>query len=246
MFHGAGGILRAADEAGDFLRAARFVEGAHGGAGALPHLRLFHHEMTVGKGGDLRQMGDAQHLPLAGDHRHLLAHGLRHAAGDAGVDLVKDHRADAVFVGGDGLERQHHAGNLAAGGDGVEGLERLAGVRGDAHLHAVAAGGGDLFRLHGDLKAGLAHAEVGEVLEDAGGEPCGDGPARLGERGAILPQGGVHALELLFPLGNAGLAAAQGFLARLQFLAIGDDIGKFGAVAAFEAVDEVEAGVELF
>ena len=59
------------------------------------------------------------------------------------------------------------------------------------------------------------------MFEDAFGELCGDGSARLGERGAILPQGGVHALELLFPLGNAGLAAAQGFLAFLQFLAVG-------------------------
>ena len=51
---------------------------------------FFHVKVAIGKAGNLRQVGDAQHLGIASQPLQALAHALRHAAADTRVNLIKD------------------------------------------------------------------------------------------------------------------------------------------------------------
>ena len=55
-----------------------------------PFLDFFlHDEMGVGHGGDLRQMGHADHLMVRGHLFELFTDDFRHPAADAGIDFVE-------------------------------------------------------------------------------------------------------------------------------------------------------------
>ena len=69
------------------------------GAGLL----LGHHQMVVGTGGDLGQVGHGQHLPVAPQLLHQPAHGFGHCTAHAGVHFVENQRLGrAELAGGDG------------------------------------------------------------------------------------------------------------------------------------------------
>src|SRR5208337_3370158 len=123
--------------------------------------------MVVGKGSDLRQVGDAEHLLGPRKLLQLLAHGFGSAPSDAAVNLVENQgpldRASAAAVaptsrthplprnGREGwgtpilscfnrrLQRQHHARKLAAGSDLLDRPERLSGIGGDEVLNLIEA-----------------------------------------------------------------------------------------------------------
>ncbi|MNI86516.1 hypothetical protein D3C73_1436180 [compost metagenome] len=61
--------------------------------------------MRVTLGGDLRQVGHAQHLTLLAEGAQLLADDIGHRATDAGVDFVEHHGRYRVEV-----ERGHFDG----------------------------------------------------------------------------------------------------------------------------------------
>src|SRR5690349_7859732 len=128
--------------------------------------------MLIGEGGNLREVGDTEYLLGSRELLQLLAHGLRRAAPDATVDLIKDQRplrgasASAVAAGSfrvaafdGGLERQHDARELAAGGDLLYRAQRLAGIGRDKVLHLVEAACGPvpffIRAAHFDLEARL-------------------------------------------------------------------------------------------
>ena len=64
---------------------------------------------------DLRKVGDADHLSFLGDRRHLFCHNLCHAAGNACIDFIKDHRAYAAILRFQVLDGQHQSAQLTAG-----------------------------------------------------------------------------------------------------------------------------------
>ena len=68
------------------------VEGLDGGADALAVAGLGDPPVGVGAGGDLRAVGDDQHLAVAGQALQAQAHRVGHRAADALVDLVEDHQ----------------------------------------------------------------------------------------------------------------------------------------------------------
>src|ERR1019366_5168885 len=143
------GDIGAGDHSGYFVGAGAVVEDADLGFGAAVGLALFYDKVLIGEGGDLREMGHAEDLLAAAEGFELLADGFGGAASDADVDFVEDEGAGGwiLLVGFGGIlfdgdfEGQHYAGHFAAGGDFGEGLERLAGVGGDAALDFIPAGG---------------------------------------------------------------------------------------------------------
>ena len=58
-------------------------------------------------GGDLRQVGDAEHLVVGGEFADLARHRLGRLAADPGVDLVENDGVDHVATGEQALQRQH-------------------------------------------------------------------------------------------------------------------------------------------
>ena len=79
------------------MSAGTVVEDANAGGGTAILLALFNRQVLVSKGGDLRQVGDAENLLGAGEGFELLADGLSGAATDADVDFVKDESARRGF-----------------------------------------------------------------------------------------------------------------------------------------------------
>ena len=91
-------------------------------------LILFNDEMTVALRGDLREVGDAEHLMALGNARHFLANHAADLAANVGIHLVEHQHRHVVEVGQHRLEREHDARKFAAGGDTVERQGRLADV----------------------------------------------------------------------------------------------------------------------
>ena len=84
-----GGLFFTAQHAGDFEYPCIIFHGRDSAVRMLPVGVLGHHQMLVGAGGDLGQMGYRQHLAVRTQLLHQPPHRVRHRAADAGVDLVK-------------------------------------------------------------------------------------------------------------------------------------------------------------
>src|SRR5207248_8957088 len=64
----------------------------NGGLRAAGRFSLFDYKVTVGKGGDLGQMGDTKHLIVFSKRLELFSYCFRHPPADSGIDLVEDQR----------------------------------------------------------------------------------------------------------------------------------------------------------
>ena len=82
--------FRAAQHACDFFGSIFSGHLADGGAGASGGFFLFNHVVMIAEGGDLRQVGHAQHLIAAGERLELLADRLRGPSANASIDFVKN------------------------------------------------------------------------------------------------------------------------------------------------------------
>ena len=89
--------------------------------------RLVDDDVPVGERGDLGQVGDDQHLPVARQPGQPATDLDRRPAADAGVDLVEDQRGHRVGAGQAHLQRQHDPGQLAAGRARADRQRRRAG-----------------------------------------------------------------------------------------------------------------------
>ena len=96
-----------------------------------PRGLLRHHQVPVRPGGDLRQVGDHQHLVPLRHLRQRAAHLRADLAADALVHLVEHQRGDRVVPGEHHLEREHQARELATGRHPGERL----GLEPDVELH---------------------------------------------------------------------------------------------------------------
>ena len=221
---GAGAGL-AADHPGDLADALRAGHRMDLAAGAAVRAdRLADHQMGVGAGGDLGQMGDRQHLAVLSELAHQPPDGVADRAADAGVDLVEDQRACAqaacltAAAGGDG-DGQRQPREFAAGGDLGQRPRRAAGVAGDQELDRLQAMRLRLGqRLQRDREASAGHAELlhrgGHRLGQAGRGrlPARRDLARLRDEGR--PRGLGLALQRLeigggIQLGQLGLPLRQ-------------------------------------
>ena len=97
--------------------------------------------MLVGHRRDLGQVGHTHDLLAEGHAVQLLPYPLGGDAGDAGIDLVKDHGGDRVLLGKDVLHCQHDTAQLTAGGDAADAAKLLACVGGHDEADLVTAVG---------------------------------------------------------------------------------------------------------
>ena len=217
------------------------VQPHHVGLGALTVGGLLHAEVRVAQRCDLRQMGHAQHLLARRNLLHLLAHDLRHAPGNAGVDLVEHHGIHAAAIQRDGLHCQHHAGQLAAGGHRGQGLQRFAGIRGDQEFHLLRTLRRGLLQrpeIHAEAAAG--HAQILQLLQQAALELLRQRPPGAGQRLADIAKGVILPLELLLQLCDARVAGLNGLQPRLCGISEGDDLVHRRAVLALQAGNQVQ------
>ena len=117
-------------------------------------------------------MGDREHLMVARHAAHRLAHLKPDASADARVHLVEDQRRHAIEPRENGLERQHDARQLTARRDTREWSLLVADVERHAKFHRLRAVRSNLAqRNEHDVKAAIAHAEVGQHLVHGAAEP---------------------------------------------------------------------------
>src|SRR5436309_4236269 len=242
---GAGGVtaqhprdLRHPLVPGDHARARARAAAAHA---------LGHAHVLVRQGRDGRQMRHAEDLPARPDRGELLADHRRGAAADPRVDLVEHHRRGTLVAREDDLDRQHRPRQLAAGGDARERSHRLAGVRGEPELDALAAprappGQGELD--HRDLEGGALHAELPQLTLHGRREPRGG----VAPRAAESARGRRH---LGFELREPPFVLAQQLLVALQPVELGRGLGAEAehrllavAVLALEPRERVQAVVD--
>src|SRR5438876_274808 len=115
----------------------------------------------LNQGGDLRQVGDAEHLALLAEASQRPADRLGDAAADAGIDLVENQRADRRSLRRDHLDRQADARELASGGDPRERAQRQARVRGDLELDFLGPRrSGFVKPVQQDLEPAARHREL--------------------------------------------------------------------------------------
>jgi hypothetical protein len=255
---GQAGAFHAGEHARQLGDAAGVVQQPHRGAGVALGGVLLDREVAVGVGGDLRQVGDDQHLVVAGELGQAAADRGGGAAADPGVDLVEHQRRRAVHPGEHDPQRQHDPRQLAAGGGPGQRPQRRAGVGGQLELDPVkalvAAGQAAavdlqavlvLVLLDRDPHLGVGHGEVGQLRADGLGEAVGGLPAPGGEGGAEARQGAAQ-------LGGLGLQRLGAERAALQLgqppgRAVG--VGQHGrlvvAVLALQVTQERDAGVDL-
>ena len=109
-----GRISHPTQHPGDLGNPLLSLNGGECGFGATILHRLDHHELGGGRRGDLRQVGDAEHLMTGAEFAHLGGNTGRYLPADVRIDLVKDQKRDPVLIGKRRLERKHDAGYLAA------------------------------------------------------------------------------------------------------------------------------------
>ena len=78
--------------------------------------------MRVRQAGNLRQMSDAQDLPVRAQFLQASSDHFGNAAADTAVDLIEDHARNRAAVAGNYLDGEAHARQLATGGDSCKWL----------------------------------------------------------------------------------------------------------------------------
>ena len=129
------GLPQPGQHAGEFGDPFVVVEPAHP-AGAVAAERV-DHQMRIGVGGDLRQVGDDDDLVGARQTRQATADLHRGATTDARVHLVEHHRGAFGRRCQHDFQRQHHPGQLAAGRALVQRQHRAAAVCGEAEVDLI-------------------------------------------------------------------------------------------------------------
>src|SRR5262245_36949849 len=173
-------------------------------------------EVALRHRGDLRQVGDAEHLALGAELVQLLADGSSGVAADPRVDLVEDEggRPAPRTLAGEG---EHHPRELAAGGRIPQRRGGHPGVGGDLEGDALLAHRAEAvgMRLEAHLELRAAHRQLVELLRHPPGEAAdGLGPDVAELRAQIrAAAGGLR--ELCLQL----LGALPGSLDRLDLRA---------------------------
>ncbi len=135
MLAGGGGL--AAEHASQLSHATLFIQASdfRNGAAALD---LFGgQKMRASRSGDLRQVGNAEDLPLLSDLAHFLRDGIGRFSTHIGIHLVEHQDRNPVFRSEHSFESEHDASQFTGGGDRAERARRLAGIRGKLEFDSV-------------------------------------------------------------------------------------------------------------
>ena len=125
--------------------------------------------MTIRHGRDLRKMRHAHDLLAERDLKQLFADTLRGNAGNAGIDLVKNHGLNRIVLREHIFHRQHYAAQLTAGGDAADTAKLFTGVcrHCEAYLVAAAAvkSAAAFYRRKLNGKAHGRHTQAAQLLD---------------------------------------------------------------------------------
>ena len=151
------------------------VEPLHARDRTIAANRLLNSELRRAARGDLREVGNAQHLEPRAKSLEPRAYDVRNAAADARIDFVEDQRLPRRVFRRKRLEREHHARQLAAGHDAGKGPEIFSRVRRDEELRMVDAAVAPGLRrefavVEPDLKAGASHRQLSQERLEVPGE----------------------------------------------------------------------------
>ena len=214
--------------------------------GHLALRALLDPEVAVGHRGDLRQVGDAEHLALGAQRAQPLPDRAGGLAAHPGVDLVEHQRPRRARARG-GHERQHHARQLAAGrglaqrrrGHARVGRQQEVDPLRPRRAHLLA-------RLQHDLERRAVHRERVELLDHAPGQLRRRLRPRLGElrRPARARSASASAAAADRPLGGH-LGVGQPVALGAAALGVLEHRGHRAAVLALEPVVAVQALLDL-
>jgi len=220
-----------AQHAGQLASAGRAARRLHVARGEAALRSLCHHQVVIGKDGDLGEVGDHEHLARAARaarHTHQgVAHPSPHLTADPLIHFVEHERRHRVVLRQDDLERQHQTRQLASRRD----LGERPGLHPDIQLD---------FKHDRLRPIPPGRRETGEVRDEApAGHPQrrqGLGYGRGEPRGALPPfraERGTGAREL-----GGGRRALLGDLAEVQVGGIEQVELARGAVARRQHVRE--------
>ena len=184
----AGVAVGAAEHACNFADACVVIERGYASLRLFAVAVFFDAVVRVGVGGDLWQVGDAQHLPALPEGVQQAANGVGDFAADAGVDFVEDdgRRRGRGFVQAGDFDGEADAREFAAGGDFGERLQGLTGVGAEGVGDVVAAVRGRACGgLNLDGEGGFFHAELAYPLFDVARKRRGGFLSRGAEGGGF-------------------------------------------------------------
>src|SRR3990172_968114 len=221
------GLVAAAQHLRQLGQALFGGQRAHRGESPSAALDFLDAEVLMAVGGQLRQVGDAQHLVVARQAPQLLPHDAADAPADPLIDLVEDQSRRLVGASQDALQAEHQARRLAAGGDLGQRLQPFPrigrylelclvqpGAR-KGHTPAVGRSAGPfLVPVQIDGEARPRHVQVLQFGLDAPAQFPGGLPAHLGEVGA-KPPAALEAAGLLCRERRDPLAGTFDLLALL-------------------------------
>ena len=113
---------------GDFIHPFRLAQRHHLGQGHAIGDAFLHPPVMRALGGDLRRMGDDQHLPARGKGFKAPPHRISSGTTDPAVDFVKDQRLVAILTAQADLQGQQEAAQFPARGDLIERTRRGTGI----------------------------------------------------------------------------------------------------------------------
>ena len=233
------------EHAAELLHDRALLDPLDAGSGDLPAGGLLDPEVALRERGDLRQVGDAEHLALLAEAAQPFAHRARRLASDTGVDLVEHERGGSAGAR-HGEKRKHHARQLAAGRGVADRRGGHPAVGGQHQLDPLGTPGAEILALlDGDFEAGVLEGQRPQLLEHLLREPRrGLAPAGaypLGEPAALRRGLGERRLRLLAPQ----LGALETLALRAAVLGVLQHRGDAAAVLALQPVVAVQALLDL-
>ena len=102
----------------------------HAGQGAVVFDAFGDDKLTARRGGNLGQMGNAEHLMRAAKSAHFCTDFRGDLSADIGVDLIENKDRHIIFVGKNALESEHDTRDLSAGRNRAQRAWRLPRIAG--------------------------------------------------------------------------------------------------------------------
>ena len=201
---------------------------------AARHL-LGHHHLGVRQRGDLRQVGDHQHLMAGAEVGQALPHRNRRGPSDAGIHLVEHQRVRGLRE--HQAHGQHGAGQFATAGHACQRQQRRARVGCQQERHVVTRIVGP--HVHGDI--GVRHRQPPQVVLHLFGQLAGALPAG-GTHRRCGPVRGCYCVGALgFQFGDPRVVALQFRQPGSSFGLEGQHVGKRVAVLAPQVAEQLQA-----
>ena len=127
----------------NFINAHQVRQGGDGGQGHITFDPFTDLPVMRATGGDLRRMGDNQHLTIVGERGQAATDRVRGGSANTPVDFIEDQRQAGDTARETDLHGQQKTAEFPTRGNAVQRTCSGAGVRGDGKgdgVHAIGAG----------------------------------------------------------------------------------------------------------